>query len=59
MSTTDKVDFKKWNSNGASGTRIRIFIMSERQKEGGQYGCFSSCCAGGSGLGKIIKNLAV
>jgi len=67
--TGDKVDFEKWNPNGgaisfghpngASGARICIFTMRELQKKGGKYGCFSSCCGGGLGVGTIIENLMV
>ncbi|PKN18316.1 MAG: acetyl-CoA C-acyltransferase [Deltaproteobacteria bacterium HGW-Deltaproteobacteria-6] len=67
--TGDKVDFNKWNPNGgaisyghpngASGARICIFTMRELQKKGGKYGCFSSCCGGGLGVGTVIENLMV
>jgi len=67
--TGDKVDFAKWNPNGgaisyghpngASGARICIFTMRELQKKGGKYGCFSSCCGGGLGVGTVIENLMV
>ncbi|MEE9913267.1 MAG: thiolase family protein [Deltaproteobacteria bacterium] len=65
----EKVDFAKWNPNGgaisyghpngASGARICIFTMRELQKKGGKYGCFSSCCGGGLGVGTVIENLMV
>jgi len=65
--TGDKVDFEKWNPNGgaisyghpngASGARICIFTMRELMKNGGKYGCFSSCCGGGLGVATIIENL--
>ncbi|MHB8136806.1 MAG: thiolase family protein [Smithellaceae bacterium] len=65
--TGDKVDFEKWNPNGgaisyghpngASGARICIFTMRELMKNGGKYGCFSSCCGGGLGVASIIENL--
>ncbi len=67
--TGDKVDWAKWNPNGgaisyghpngASGARIAIFTMRELQKKGGKYGCFSSCCGGGLGVGVVIENLMV
>ena len=67
--TGDKVDFAKWNPNGgaisyghpngASGARIAIFTMRELQKKGGKYGCFSSCCGGGLGVGVVLENLMV
>ena len=67
--TGDKVDFAKWNPNGgaisyghpngASGPRIGIFTMRQLQKTGGKYGCFSSCCGGGLGVGTVIENLMV
>jgi acetyl-CoA C-acetyltransferase len=65
--TGDKVDWSKWNPNGgaisyghpngASGPRIGIFTMRQLQKTGGKYGCFSSCCGGGLGVGTVIENL--
>ena len=65
--TGDKVDMGKWNPNGgaisyghpngASGARICIFTMRELIKKGGRYGCFSSCCGGGLGVGTGIENL--
>jgi len=65
--TGDKVDWSKWNPNGgaisyghpngASGPRIAIFTMRQLQKTGGKYGCFSSCCGGGLGVGTVIENL--
>jgi len=67
--TGDKVDWAKWNPNGgaisyghpngASGARICIFTMRQLQKTGGKYGCFSSCCGGGLGVGTVIENLMV
>jgi acetyl-CoA acetyltransferase family protein len=63
----EKVDWKKWNPNGgaisyghpngASGPRIAIFAMRQLMKTGGKYGCFSSCCGGGLGVGTVIENL--
>ncbi len=67
--TGDKVDWAKWNPNGgaisyghpngASGPRIGIFTMRQLMKTGGKYGCFSSCCGGGLGVGTVIENLMV
>ncbi len=67
--TGEKVDWAKWNPNGgaisyghpngASGARICIFTMRQLQKTGGKYGCFSSCCGGGLGVGTVIENLMV
>jgi acetyl-CoA C-acetyltransferase len=65
--TGEKVNWEKWNPNGgaislghpngASGARICIFTMRELIKKGGKYGCFSSCCGGGLGVGTVIENL--
>jgi len=67
--TGDKVDCfsDKWNPNGgaiafghpngASGARICLFTMKELIRRGGKYGCFSSCCGGGLGVGTVIENL--
>jgi acetyl-CoA C-acetyltransferase len=67
--TGDKVDWAKWNPNGgaisyghpngASGPRIAIFTMRQLMKTGGKYGCFSSCCGGGLGVGTVVENLMV
>lgn len=65
--TGEKVNMDKWNPNGgaialghpngASGARICIFAMKELIRNGGRYGCFSSCCGGGLGVATIIENL--
>ncbi len=61
------IDQSRWNPNGgaiafghpngASGGRICIFTMKELERNGGKYGCFSSCCGGGQGVSTIIENL--
>jgi acetyl-CoA acetyltransferase family protein len=65
----EKVDCfsDKWNPNGgaiafghpngASGARICLFTMKELIRRGAKYGCFSSCCGGGLGVGTVIENL--
>jgi acetyl-CoA C-acetyltransferase len=65
----EKVNWDKWNPNGgaisyghpngASGPRIGIFTMRQLMKTGGKYGCFSSCCGGGLGVGTVVENLMV
>jgi len=65
--TGDGIDMEKWNPmggaiafghpNGASGSRICMFAMSELIRTGGRYGFFSSCCGGGLGVATVIENL--
>ena len=65
--TGETLDMSKFNPNGgaiaighpngASGTRITWWTMKQLEKNGGRYGCISSCCGGGQGTTAIIENL--